>query len=76
MAGDRLNEGAQVGPSHTEHKRPTFLGIEVTVCQDEKTFILLWLKLMADDYIEKIFCVELLPFSVASNPCLNHFIFF
>jgi len=76
VSGDRLNEGAQVGPSNTEHERPTVLGIEVTVCQDEKTFVLLWLKLVADDNVEEILCVELLPFSVAPDPCLNHLILF
>lgn len=64
MARDTLNQCAKIWPCDSEYKSPVVLWVQITVCEDEKTFVTLRRQLVFHNYVEKVLCVELLAFSV------------
>ena len=74
MAGDGLNQSAEVGPRHAKHKRPVVLRVQIAIRQDEEALIRLRRQLVPHDDIEQVLRVELLSLRVQSNPCLNQLV--
>ena len=64
MAGDRLDEGAEVWPSDTKYVRPVFLRVQIAIRQDEQTLVRLWSQLASHNHIEKVFRIELLSLGI------------
>ena len=68
MAGDRLDQSAQVGPRHAKHKRPIVLRIQIAIGQYEEALIGLRSQLVSHDDIEQVLRVELLSLRVQPYP--------
>ena len=71
VSSDRLDERPKVRPCYTEDEGPVVLRVEVTVSQNEQTFVRLWSKLIAHYYVKQILCIELLTFRVKSDASLD-----
>ena len=64
VTSDRLDKGSEIRPSNTEYVRPVFLRIQVAIGQNEQALVRLWSELAPHNHIEKVFCIELLSFSI------------
>ena len=74
VAGNGLDECAQVGPRHTEDKGPVLTRIQVAVGQDEQALVRLRRQLVTHDHVEQVLGVELLALRVKADSSLNQLV--
>ena len=75
MASDRLDEGAQIGPSDTEYIRPVFLRVQIAIRQNEQTLVRLGSQLASHNHIEKVLCIELLSLCIDAYASFDQLIY-
>jgi len=67
-----LNHRAQRASSDTKDKRPSILRVQIRIGQDKETLVGLWLESSADDHVEQVTRLDLLPTCVFANTGTHH----
>ena len=75
VASDRLDEGAEVGPSDTEYVCPVLLRVQIAIRQNEQTLVRLWSQLASHNHIEKVFCIELLSLCIDAYASFDQLVY-